>query len=139
MVGVGALTLVLTQGRAKKNVLLKIGSGLLSLYNISGYLSDVLSYSRLFALSLTTGIIAEIFNMFAMMVNDVPYVGIFLTIIILLIGHIFNLLISLLSAFVHDIRLQFIEFFSKFYEGGGIPFKPFSIRTIYTKVGENTK
>lgn len=139
MVVLGALTLVLTQGRTKNNIFLKIGSGILSLYNITGYLGDVLSYSRLFALSLTTGIIAEIFNMFSKMVINIPYIGILLTVIILLIGHIFNLLISVLSAFVHDVRLQYIEFFNKFYQGGGVAFKPFGMKTTYIKLEDNSK
>ena len=135
---VGALTIVLTGGRTNRNVLMKIGSGILSLYNITGYFSDVLSYSRLFALGLATGIIAQMFNMLATMAN-VPYIGIFLTLIVLFIGHAFNLLISGLSAFIHDARLQYVEFFTKFYKSGGIAFKPFSFKPIYTKIEESQK
>ncbi len=133
---VGILAIILTQGRASKNYLMKIGSGILSLYNITGYFSDVLSYSRLFALGLATGIIAKMFNMLATMAN-VPYIGILLTLIILFIGHTFNLLISGLSAFIHDARLQYVEFFTKFYQAGGIAFKPFSFKTTYTKIRES--
>ncbi len=132
---IGVLILILTQGRQNKNIIMKIGSGVLSLYNITGYFSDVLSYSRLFALGLATGIIAKMFNMLATMA-DIPYVGIFLSLVILFIGHVFNLLISGLSAFIHDARLQYVEFFTKFYQAGGIPFKPFNFKTIYTKVEE---
>ena len=129
----GMIIIVLTQGRNNNNIFMRLGSGILALYNITGYFSDVLSYSRLFALGLATGIIATMFNMLATMAN-VPIVGIILTIIILFIGHVFNLLISGLSAFIHDARLQYVEFFTKFYQAGGIPFKPFSIKTKYTKV-----
>jgi len=129
----GVFTIVLTQGRTNKSILMRIGSGILALYNITGYFSDVLSYSRLFALGLATGIIATMFNMLATMAN-IPYIGIILTMIILFIGHVFNLLISGLSAFIHDARLQYVEFFTKFYQAGGIPFKPFKLKTKYTKV-----
>lgn len=132
---IGVFTLITTQGRTNKNIIMRIGSGILSLYDITSYFSDVLSYSRLFALSLATGIIATMFNMLATMAN-IPYIGIIITIIILFIGHVFNLLISGLSAFIHDARLQYVEFFTKFYQAGGIPFKPFSLKTTYTKVEE---
>jgi len=132
---IGVLTIILTGGRANRNYLIKIGSGILSLYDITGYFSDVLSYSRLFALGLATGIIAKMFNMLATMAN-VPYIGIFLTLMILFIGHVFNLLISGLSAFIHDARLQYVEFFTKFYQAGGVAFKPFSFKTSYVKIEE---
>lgn len=131
----GMLTLVATQGRNNKNIIMRIGSGILSLYDITGYFSDILSYSRLFALSLATGIIATMFNMLATMAN-IPIVGIFITIIILFIGHVFNLLISGLGAFIHDARLQYVEFFTKFYQAGGVPFRPFSLKTKYTNIEE---
>jgi len=134
----GIVILVVTQGRTNKNIIMRLGSGILSLYDITGYFSDVLSYSRLFALGLATGIIATMFNMLATMSN-VPYVGIFLTILILFIGHVFNLLISGLSAFIHDARLQYVEFFTKFYRAGGISFKPFGLNTRYIKVRDNEK
>ncbi len=135
---IGALTIILTQGRHQKNIFMRIGSGFLGLYNITGYFSDVLSYSRLFALGLATGIIAKMFNMLAMMI-DIPYIGFLLTLIILFIGHVFNLLISGLSAFIHDARLQYVEFFTKFYQAGGNPFRPFSLKTTYTKVEEDKR
>lgn len=133
---IGIISIILTQGRTKKNFLLKIGSGILALYDITGYLSDVLSYSRLFALGLATGIIAQMFNMLASMVN-IPYIGFLFTIILLTIGHTFNLLISVLGAFIHDARLQYVEFFSKFYQAGGIPFKPFTLKTRYIKLEDS--
>ena len=133
---IGILSIILTQGRTKKNILLKIGSGILALYGITGYLSDVLSYSRLFALGLATGIIAQMFNMLATMVN-IPYIGFLFTILLLTIGHTFNLLISVLGAFIHDARLQYVEFFSKFYQAGGVPFKPFTLKTRYIKLEDS--
>ncbi|NLL62029.1 MAG: V-type ATP synthase subunit I [Candidatus Atribacteria bacterium] len=129
----GIITIVLTQGRGQKNILLKLGGGILALYDISGYFSDVLSYSRLFALGLATGVLGQMFNMVATMFH-IPYIGFFVTLLILVIGHTFNLLMSGLGSFIHDARLQYVEFFSKFYEAGGIPFRPFTLRTLYTKI-----
>lgn len=116
--------IVLTQGREKKNPILKFLSGVLGLYNLVGYLSDVLSYSRLLALGLATAIIGLAVNTIAGMVNGVPYVGIVLAIIVLIGGHTFNLGINALGAFIHSGRLQFVEFFTKFLEGGGRAFNP---------------
>ena len=116
--------IILTQGREKKNPVLKFLLGVLGLYNLVGYLSDVLSYSRLLALGLATSIIGLAVNTIANMVNGVPYVGIVLAIIVLIGGHAFNLGINALGAFIHSGRLQFVEFFTKFLEGGGKAFSP---------------
>ena len=116
--------IVLTQGREKKNIILKFLSGVLGLYGLVGYLSDVLSYSRLLALGLATSIIGLAVNTIAGMVNGVPYVGIILAIIVLIGGHVFNIGINALGAFIHSGRLQFVEFFTKFLEGGGQVFSP---------------
>ena len=127
----GAATVLLTAGRAKKNVFGKIAGGLGGLYNITGYLSDILSYSRIFALSLATGVIAMVMNMLAGMVlggfsGPLVVLGVLFAALICIVGHAFNLAMGLLSAYVHDSRLQYIEFFNKFYEGGGDPFTPLS-------------
>lgn len=126
----GAVGLVLTQGRDAPSFIGKIGSGLVSLYGIVGgygitaFIGDTLSYCRLLALGLTTSIVALAFNLMAGMLRDIPYVGFFLFILVLLVGHVFNFLISILGAFVHSMRLLFVEFFGRFYEGGARPFKP---------------
>lgn len=125
---VGAVIILLTAGREKPTIIGKIMGGLSGLYGISGYLSDILSYSRILALSLATGVIAMVMNLLAGMVQ-VNIVGFILSLFIYLIGHVFNIAMSLLSAYVHDSRLQYIEFFNKFYEGGGYAFKPLAIRT----------
>ena len=130
MAAAGAIGLVLTQGRHKKNVISKFTSGLLSLYNITGILSDVLSYSRLFALGLATGVIGMVINLLASMVA-VSWYGWIAAAIIMVGGHTFNVLINVLGSFVHAARLQYIEFFGKFFEGGGHPFTPLSIKTKY--------
>ena len=120
-----AIVLIASQGREHKNPLLRLGSGVLSLYGLVSFLSDVLSYSRLLALGLATGIIGLVVNLIGGMVTEmIPVVGVFLAVIVLLGGHVFNLAINTLGAFIHAGRLQFVEFFPKFMEGGGTPFKP---------------
>ncbi|MDD4721325.1 MAG: V-type ATP synthase subunit I [Acidaminococcaceae bacterium] len=131
---VGAGTIVLTGGREKKNVIAKFFGGLLSLYNISGYVSDLLSYSRLFALGLATGVIAMVINTIAKMLWETGPAGVVIAVFVLVGGHIFNILINVLGSFVHTSRLQYIEFFSKFYEAGGKAFVPLAIRTKYVDV-----
>lgn len=129
----GAIGLILTQGRAQKNVLMKFASGVLSLYNITGYLSDLLSYSRLLALGLTTGVIASVINTMAKTISG-SIIGFIIMILVLLGGHVFNIVINALGAYVHSSRLQYIEFFSKFYESGGRAFDPLRIKTTYVKL-----
>lgn len=131
-----ALTLVLTQGRAQKNIVAKFFSGVLSLYGLVGYLSDILSYSRLLALGLATAIIGLAVNTIVGLVVGVPFVGWLLGIVVFIGGHIFNLLINALGSFIHSGRLQFVEFFTKFMEGGGKTFKPFSKKSKYLFINQ---
>ncbi len=129
----GAISLILTQGRHKKNIIQKFLSGLLSLYKVTSYMGDTLSYSRLLALGMSSAIIGSVINILAGMLNgSVPILGFILMIVLLIFGHVFNLIISTLGAFVHSMRLQMVEFFSKFYEGGGMEFKPFKREAEYT-------
>lgn len=125
--------LILTQGRAQKNILMKFLSGLFSLYNITGFLGDILSYSRLLALGLASSVIAMAINMLAGLLNVNP-IGFVIMIFMLIVGHIFNLVINILGAYVHSSRLQYLEFFNRFYEGGGRPFKPFQLNTSHVEV-----
>lgn len=126
----GALGLVLTQGRGEKGLFARITTGVVSLYGIVGtygitaFIGDTMSYCRLLALALTTGIVALSFNMMAGLLRPIPYVGIFLFIFVLIVAHLFNFLISVLSAFVHAMRLIFVEFFGRFYATGSRPFSP---------------
>ncbi len=131
----GGAGLILTQGRSQSGIIKKFFSGLLSLYNITGYLSDVLSYSRLLALGLATAVIATAINSMGDMVGG-GIVGAVGMTLILLGGHLFNIIISTLSGYVHTSRLQYVEFFSKFFEGGGEPFKPFGKTSSYVDVME---
>lgn len=122
----GVAALILTQGRKQKGLMGKLGLGVLSLYGLVGYLGDILSYSRIMALGLGTGIIAFAMNTIAGLAFElIPYVGFIFAIIVLILGHTMNLVLSALGAFIHSARLQFVEFFGKFMEGGGTPFKPF--------------
>lgn len=97
----------------------------------------MLSYSRLLALGLATGVIASVINqMGSMLPNNI--VGVILFLVIFVIGHTLNLAINLLGAYVHTNRLQFVEFFGKFYEGGGRAFHPFAPDTKYVDVKEES-
>lgn len=133
LAAVGALIILLTAGRAKKGIFGKIAGGLGGLYGITGYLSDILSYSRILALGLATGVVGMVMNMLAGMIQ-VNIIGFILSLLIYIVGHIFNLVLGLLSAYVHDCRLQYIEFYSKFYDGNGKLFKPFAIETKYIDI-----
>ncbi|HIY17930.1 MAG TPA: V-type ATP synthase subunit I, partial [Candidatus Blautia avistercoris] len=134
---IGALGLLLMSGRDNKNPALRLALGAYDIYNVTGWLSDVLSYSRLLALGLATGVIASVINKMGSMMGG-GIIGAIVFIIVFIIGHIFNMAINLLGAYVHTNRLQFVEFFGKFYEGGGRPFQPFKSKTKYVDIKEET-
>ncbi|MBU3090610.1 V-type ATP synthase subunit I [Clostridium sp. CF011] len=129
---VGMVALVLTQGRQNKGIGAKLGGGLYGLYGISSYIGDLVSYSRIMALGLAGGFIASAFNMLIKMMPT-PF-NIIIGIFIFVFAQTFNLLLSSLSAFVHSARLQYVEYFSKFYEGGGKAFKVFKSKNQYINV-----
>ena len=120
--------------RKSFNPLKRIGLGLLELYNIIGYFSDVLSYSRLLALGLASAVIANVVNQIALMTLSIPVLGYIMMVLILAGGHIFNFLVSSLGAYVHTSRLQYVEFFPKFFKGGGRLFSPFCRVADYSLV-----
>lgn len=122
---VGAVGIILTGGRESRSPVKRILKGLYALYNVTGYLSDILSYSRLLALGLATGVIASVVNKMGSMAGGGP-VGAVMFIVIFLFGHTLNMAINMLGAYVHTNRLQYVEFFGKFYSGGGRKFSPFS-------------
>ncbi len=127
-----AAGLVLTQGRGKKGIFGKLVGGVASLYDITSYISDLLSYSRLLALGLTTGVMAQVFNMLSNLFGTSVF-GIICMIVIFAAGHAITIGLNALGSYVHTMRLQYVEMFSKFYEGGGKPFVPFSTKSRYFK------
>lgn len=132
----GVILIILTAGRTSKNLFARLGSGLYGLYNAaSGYLSDVLSYSRLLALGLATGVIGQVVNLLGTIPEN-PIVKGILLFFVFIVGHTLNMAINMLGAYVHTNRLQYVELFSKFYEGGGRPFQPFAVHTKYVKFKE---
>jgi V/A-type H+-transporting ATPase subunit I len=134
----GAVGIVLFSGRASKNFGVRIALGAYDLYGVTSWLSDVLSYSRLLALGLATGVIASVVNqMGSTLAGSIP--GVILFVVIFIFGHLLNLGINLLGAYVHTCRLQYVEFFGKFYEGGGRAFNPFRANTKYVEIKEETK
>ena len=131
----GAVGLVLTQGRHKPTIIGKLTGGIMSLYDVTSYFSDVLSYSRILALGLATGVIASVVNVLATMAGG-GIIGFILFVLICIGGHLLNMAINALGAYVHSARLQYVEFFGKYYEGGGVKFNPLKIMTKYVKVTE---
>ena len=130
--GVGLATLVIVVAVLG----IVIMHGPLGLLGISGLMGDMISFSRLFALSLSTAGIALAVNLLANLVRDVPFVGIVLAVLIFLIGHAFGFVMNSIGSFVHSLRLQFVEFFGRFYEGGGDKFTPLKEERYYSEVVE---
>lgn len=138
---VGALMLLLFKGREKKNVFSRTISGLGELYQVTSYLSDILSYARLFALGIATGVIASVFNDLCGMLMGSPNIilrilGIAVALALLVALHLFNIAINTLGAFVHCARLQYVEFYGKFYEAGGRKFLPLGYNAKHVKITE---
>ena len=130
----GALSLILTQGRHNKGIFGKLFGGIASLYDITSWLSDVLSYSRLMALMLATSVIASVMNILGSLPGNVV-----VFFIIFVIGHVFNIGVNIIGTYVHAARLQYLEFFGKFYKEGGIPFRPLTYQTKYVDIIEEEK
>jgi len=112
-----------------KNWGIRIGLGLWNVYGLTGIVADLLSYARLFGLGIATGAIAAVMNQLAVMVFHAagPVIGGVIGFLIIIAGHTFNLLLSILGSTVHSARLHFVEAFKIFFEGGGIEYKPFRI------------
>lgn len=128
----GMLLIILTQGRQIKNYGARVGAGLYALYGITGYIGDLVSYTRLMALGLAGGQLANSLNL---IIRMFPGWAIFvLGPIFFILFHLFNIFLSLLGAYVHTCRLQYVEYFSKFYEGGGRAFSPFRMLNNYVQI-----
>jgi V/A-type H+-transporting ATPase subunit I len=122
----GVAALVLTQGRSSPSIPGKLIGGIASLYNITGYFGDVLSYSRIMALMLAGSVIASVMNKLGSLPGSIiVFIPIFL------VGHVFNMGLNIIGSYVHTSRLQYLEYFGKFYKDGGKPFKPLKINTNY--------
>ena len=137
---IGLVTLLVLGGHGKKGVG-RVFGGVTKLYDIIGFMSDVLSYSRLFGLGLATGIVGMVFNQIGMVLVDLLsfnvvglIIGWVVAIVVMVAGHIFNIGINTLGAYVHDCRLQYIEFYGKFYQGGGHLFKPLGSQIKYNNI-----
>ena len=128
---IGAVGIVLTNGRDARTIGGKLASGLYSLYGISSYVGDFVSYSRLMALGLSGGFIASAINMMVEMLFGLGIAGIPFGILVFIVGQLFNVFLSLLGAYVHTIRLTYVEFFGKFYDGGGREFNIFRSKPKY--------
>ena len=139
LMAVGAFLLVLSNVRGKKGikVVTSFLTGFGKLYDGVNILSDILSYARLFGLALSGSVVALVVNQICSVVlgffpQNLVAIGYVLCVPIFLVGHVFNIAISTLGAYVHNCRLQYIEFYGKFYEGGGHIFMPFGTNTKYT-------
>lgn len=143
MASLGTLSIVIFGGRSAPTFGFKVFNGFFSAYNAwAGFLSDVLSYSRLWGLGLVTGVMATTVNIIAKEMGKLtwnipfvgPVIGIIIGAIIIIAGHLFSIAINVLGAFIHSTRLQFVEFFSKFFRGGGRAFEPFEVKTKYVSL-----
>lgn len=131
----GMIGIVLTNGRHEKSIGAKLGQGFYSLYGITSYVGDLVSYTRLAALGLATGFIAYAFNIMVSMVST-SWATVIFGIAIFVVGHVFNLFINALGSYVHTSRLQYLEYFGKFYEGGGTAFEPLKYNSKYFKISK---
>ncbi len=133
----GMVGIVLTGGREAGSFGGKLAMGVYSLYNITGYVGDFVSYSRLMALGLAGGFIGLAVNLIVRMLAGAGIIGLVAGAVVFVVFHLFNVFLSMLSAYVHTSRLTYVEFFGKFYEGGGIPFRPFVKEPKYSQFPEN--
>lgn len=131
----GMVGIVLTNGRQESSIGGKLGQGFYALYGITSYVGDLVSYTRLAALGLATGFIAYAFNIMVSMVST-SWATIIFGVAIFVVGHVFNLFINALGAYVHTCRLQYLEYFGKFYEGGGTSFEPLKYNSKYFKISK---
>ena len=137
MAGASLLVAMVTAGR-KEKLLGKFTKGFGAAYGIINYVSDILSYARLYGLMLSGAVIAQIISSYSVdFVLSGNVALIILAVILMLVGHAFNLAIGLLGAYIHDARLQYVEFYGRFFEGEGELFAPLGSNRKYIKVINN--
>ena len=134
---IGAAGLLFTGGRHNKGFG-KVTGGLKQLYDITSYMSDILSYARILALGLATGVIAQVVNTMGSLAGG-GVKGFIILMLVFVVGQLLNFAINALGAFIHASRLQYVEFFGHFYEDGGEPFDPFRKKTQYIRIENTTK
>ena len=129
---IGIVMLFYGGSRGSRGILGKLGSIFGTFYNTAtGWFGDILSYSRIMALMLAGSVIATVFNTIGAIANNLVFFF-----VIFIIGHSLNFALNLLGCYVHDLRLQCLEYFGKFYEDGGRPFNPLTVKTKYYDVSE---
>jgi V/A-type H+-transporting ATPase subunit I len=128
LLGAGLLMTLLFSSNSRRWGV-RLGLGLWAVYGLTGLIGDLLSYARLFGLGIATAAIASVMNQLAGMVREAagPVIGVPLAVVILFVGHSFNLTLSILGSTIHSTRLHFVEAFKNFFEGGGVEYKPFKI------------
>ena len=132
--GAMLLVAILTAGR-KEKLLGKFTKGFGAAYGIINYASDILSYARLYGLMLSGAVIAGIVSDYSVRFIESGNVAlIILAVILMVVGHGFNLAIGLLGAYIHDARLQYVEFYGRFYEGEGELFAPLGSSRKFIKL-----
>ena len=128
--GICIAGLMVTQGRSSKTIGGKIGGGLYGVYGLTSYIGDIVSYTRIVALGLSGAYIAFSFNLMSGLIPGTFGKVVFGT-LIAVFGQMLNFGLSLLGAYVHSCRLQYVEFFGKFFKGGGKAYKPFKVENEY--------
>ncbi len=131
---IGFAVLILLFSASSRNPVIRVLKGAYNLYGGIGLIGDLLSYVRLMALGIVTAGIAMAVNILTKLVFGIPYLGYILAPLIFIGGHAFSVFVNVMGAFVHSLRLQYVEFFNKFYENGGKAFVPFSWRGKYYRV-----
>lgn len=134
---IGVLMLIYGSGRNEKNIIKKLMALGGAIYNgVTGWFGDILSYSRLMALMLAGSVVGQVFNTLAAMPSEggVSVFSMIAFVLIFLVGHAINFGLNILGCFAHDLRLQCLEFFGKFYQDGGKPFKPLEVSTKYVDI-----
>lgn len=131
LAGASLLVAVVTAGR-KEKLIGKFTKGFGSLYGVINYISDILSYARLYGLMLSGAVIAQIISNYAIQFIQTSVPLAILGAVLMVVGHIFNLAIGLLGAYIHDARLQYVEFYGRFYQGEGELFTPLGSQRKHT-------